>query len=171
MLFQCRRSWESYLWCGLETQGPSLTSTALHCGPAPIGSTPSSPGQTANLELEMVARCTLSTHGRSDGHVTCESDQAQGEGWKGGGGGCGVAGWRAASLRPVGWDSDPARGGGVGGWVGWRRGYFHLSLAPQNRCGIHTTSPCSGVRHHLGPSVTMESRTSCSFSKESIIGL
>ena len=76
MLFHCLPSWESYLWCGLETQGPSPTSTAPHCGPAPIGSTTNSLGRTLGLGLEMVARCTLSTHGLSAGRGICESGLA-----------------------------------------------------------------------------------------------
>ena len=108
MLFRRRPSWESYLWCGRETQGPFLTSTAPHCGLAPIGTMPSSLGQTLNLELGMVARCTLSTLGHLDGPVICEGGQGgvglgRGGGGAGGGPGAGGRAWRGAA-----WPGDGA---------------------------------------------------------------
>ena len=116
MWFLYRPSWESYRWCGQETQGPFLTSTAPHCGPAPIVTTPSSLGRTLNLELQMVARCTLSTLGHSDGPVICEGGP--------GGRGCGVGVWGGGGRRGRGWTATLAwreagrPGGGRAGEAG-----------------------------------------------------
>jgi len=123
MLFQCLPSWESCLWCGLETLGPFPTSTAPHCGPAPIGSTTKSLGQTVDLELEMVVRCTLSTHGHSDGHVICETPSGRPgaaagarsgpQAREGGVGrrGVGRGGVGGRTRRGAGWARGGARGG------------------------------------------------------------
>ena len=107
----------------------------------------------------------------------------------GGGGARGGAGWGARAVADtgvgLGGGGGGARGGAGRGGGRARRGVapqarpggrragargkfdFHRPFAPQYRFGIHSSSPLSGERHHLGPSVTMDARSSSTVSKES----